>query len=185
MYTIGALINYKRDCRRPLVANARRDAAAKWFWTWKAWINRTIWSRSSRKLQQKRKHQNSGFAGKPSEGTKGVLPVNNSGFRRFSKNTKRIGNRNDISIVYRLAASTRIQNRPVIAKFSRRMAKIGDLKNKKNQSDVRIFEDITKARLNFLRMINTDVRVNSAWTREGTIFFEWRQDGLIYIISVL
>ena len=47
---------------------------------------------------------------------------------------------------------------PAIVKFSRRMAKIGVLKNKKNQSDVRIFKDITKARLNFLRMIKTDVK---------------------------
>ena len=57
------------------------------------------------------------------------------------------------------------------------------LKNKKNQSDVRSFEDIMKAGLNFLRMIKNDVRVNSAWTREGTIFYEWKQDGLICKIS--
>ena len=63
------------------------------------------------------------------------------------------------------------------------MAKNGVLRNKKNESDVRVFEDITKARLNFLRMIKSDVRVNSTGTREGTNFYECRQDGLIYEIS--
>ena len=77
---------------------------------------------------------------------------------------------NDISIAHRLPASTRTQKRPVIVKFSRRMANIEVLEKKKNRSDVRIFEDITKARLIFLRMIKSDVRVNSAWAREGTIF---------------
>ena len=84
---------------------------------------------------------------------------------------------NDISIAHRLPASNRTQNRPVKVKFSRRMAKIEVLKNKKHQSDVRIFEDITKKRLNFLRMLKSDERINSAKTREGTIFYEWRQDG--------
>ena len=77
---------------------------------------------------------------------------------------------NEISIAHRLPVSTRTQNRPVIVKFSRHTAKIEVLNNKKNQSDVRIFEDITKARLNILRKVKSDVRVNSAWTREGTVF---------------
>ena len=87
---------------------------------------------------------------------------------------------NSNSIAHRLPASTRTQNRPVIVKFSQPMAK-----NKKNHSDVRIFEDKTKAMLNFLRMMKSDVRVISAWTREGTIFYETRLDGLIYKISNL
>ena len=54
---------------------------------------------------------------------------------------------NDISIAHLLPASTRTHNRPVIVKFSQRMAKIDFLKTKKKQSDVGIFEDTTKARL--------------------------------------
>ena len=61
------------------------------------------------------------------------------------------------------------------------MAKIEVLKNKKNQTDVRILK-ITKASLNFLRMIKSDVRFSSALTREGTVFMN---RSLIYKISNL
>ena len=34
-------------------------------------------------------------------------------------------------------------------------------------------------------MIKSDLKVNSSWTSEGTIFFDCKQDGLIYKISNL
>ena len=66
--------------------------------------------------------------------------------------------------------------KPVIARFSRRDAKINLLQNKKKLAslsglnDVKIYEDITRPRMNFIKLMRGDDRVESVWTRDGTFF---------------
>ena len=86
--------------------------------------------------------------------------------------------KNDISIAPRLT-STNVTPKPVIARFTRRVTKIELLTKKKNLlgnsllGNVRINEDATKARGNFINLLRNDERINKAWIREDTIFFEW------------
>ena len=79
----------------------------------------------------------------------------------------------DISIAHRLPG--RRTPRAVIVKFSRRIAKTSTLMNKtklrndEHRNEVKIFEDITAARANFLKLLKADTRIISAWTRDGSI----------------
>ena len=96
---------------------------------------------------------------------------------------------NDISVAHRLPS--RMHLKPVIVRFSRRVAKIKLLQNKKKLAslnglnDVKIYEDITRPRMNFIKLMRSDNRVESVWTRDGTIFFVWKQDKNIYKIEGL
>ena len=51
--------------------------------------------------------------------------------------------------------------------------------------DVNIFGDLSTARLNFLRILKTDERIQSTWTREGTLYFIWKEDQRVYKINGL
>ena len=89
-------------------------------------------------------------------------------------------NKQDISVAHRLPG--RGTTKPIIVRFCRRTAKIDILKKKRQlnetegMKEVKIFEDLTKARLNFLKLMKTDERIASAWSREGNIFFQYRND---------
>ena len=41
---------------------------------------------------------------------------------------------------------------------------------------MKIFEDLTRPRLEFFNMMKRDSRLEKVWTREGTIFFTWKND---------
>ena len=96
----------------------------------------------------------------------------------------------DISIAHRLPIRSG-RDKPVIVRFSRRIKKIDLLRKKRTLSqingfgDVNIFEDLSTARVNFLRIMKTDERIQSTWTREGTIYFIWKEDQRIYKINGL
>ena len=96
----------------------------------------------------------------------------------------------DISIAHRLP-SRASQNKPIIVRFARRIAQLQLLRNKKSLSEnsdyrhIKIYEDISQARAKFIRKMREDQRIVSTWTREGTIFFVWKDDGKIYRIQGL
>ena len=48
--------------------------------------------------------------------------------------------------------------------------------------NVKVFEDLSKARVNFINLMKADNRINSVWSREGTLFYEWKYDNLAYKI---
>ena len=90
--------------------------------------------------------------------------------------------KNDISIAHRLPSKNGTP-KPVIARFTRRVTKIQLLTKKKNLhgnallGNVRIYEDATKARKNFMNLLRSDdERINKAWIREGTIFLDWKNN---------
>ena len=88
----------------------------------------------------------------------------------------------DISTAYRLPGG-KVGERTIIARFARRVVKTDILRNKKlsaNTNSVKIFEDILPARAKFLSMMKRDSLVVSAWTREGTIFYLWKENKKIY-----
>ena len=43
-----------------------------------------------------------------------------------------------------------------------------DLKN------IRLFQDLTQPRSKCLSLVKSDVGINTAWTKEGTIFYKWK-----------
>ena len=96
----------------------------------------------------------------------------------------------DISTAHRLP-SRGAGVKPVIVKFTRRVKKTHLLQRKKElastdlYNNVKIFEDLTKARMNFLRMMKSDTRIQSAWTREGSIYFLWKDDQNVHKIHGL
>ena len=79
----------------------------------------------------------------------------------------------DISIAHRLPG--RGATKPIIVKFARRVAKINIMRQKRqlrnDNSNVRIVEDITKARSNFIRMMRSNETITSVWTKENAIFY--------------
>ena len=95
----------------------------------------------------------------------------------------------DISIAHRLRG--RRKSKPIIVRFCRRVAKVEILKKKRqlnekeSTKDIKIFEDLTKARLNFLKLMKGDNRVASAWSREGTLFYQMKNDNYIKKITGL
>ena len=95
----------------------------------------------------------------------------------------------EISIAHQLPSNS--ERKPITAKFVRRIRKLDFLKKKRNlaQSDtyknVKVFEDLSKARVNFINLMKADDRVNSLWSREGTLFYEWKYDTLAYKIHGL
>ena len=51
--------------------------------------------------------------------------------------------------------------------------------------NVRIFEDLTMARIRFLNLMKADTRISKSWTRDGTNFFIWKDDYKTYNINNL
>ena len=84
----------------------------------------------------------------------------------------------DISTAHRLPGG-KVGERTIIARFSRRVVKTDILRNKKlsaNTNSVKIFEDVSPASAKFLSMMKRDSLVESAWTREGTILYLWKEN---------
>ena len=94
----------------------------------------------------------------------------------------------DISIAHRLP-SRKGQVKPIIVKFSRRFAMIDVLQKKKSLfekgSDIRIFEDISRPRVMFLNMMKQDNRINSAYTKNGSILYTKKDNNRVYKIRNL
>ena len=83
---------------------------------------------------------------------------------------------NDISIAHPLPTK-KPGPRPLIVRFSRRVAKVNLLRNKKNLDkfdnlkNVRIFEDMTAPRLKFFNLMKSDNNIEKVWSREGTLHY--------------
>ena len=94
----------------------------------------------------------------------------------------------DISIAHRLPTRNG-RVKPIIVKFSRRVAKIDIMKKKKKlreeQSDIRVFDDLTKPRTNFFNLMKTDKNLASVWTKEGVIFYKWHDNERVYKLNNL
>ena len=97
----------------------------------------------------------------------------------------------DISIAHRLP-TRKAGPKPIIVRFARRVARINLLKNRKrlaepelNLNNIRVFEDLTTARVRFFNMMKNDNRISKLWTRDGTIFFIWKNDNQTYTITNL
>ena len=84
----------------------------------------------------------------------------------------------DISIAHRLRAKK--GTNPIIVRFSRRMAKIDIMKKKRklfeNGSQVKIFEDVSRARLTFINTMKSDNGISAVWTKEGSILYTFHND---------
>ena len=99
-------------------------------------------------------------------------------------------NEQDISIAHRLPTK-KPGHRQLIVRFSRRITKINILQNKKNLAkaaetkDVKIYEDLTAPRLRFFNMMKLDHRIESLRTKEGNIFFTWKNNKKMEKISNL
>ena len=94
----------------------------------------------------------------------------------------------DISIAHRLP--TRKGNiRPIIVKFSRRVAKVELLRKKKilfeNKSEIKVFEDVSRPRVLFMNMMRQDSRINSVHTKDGVILYTMKNDNQVYKINNL
>ena len=85
----------------------------------------------------------------------------------------------DISITHRLPGRNG-KPRPIIVRFSRRVARLEMLRKKKSLRDkehtngVSIFEDLTQPRVQFFNLMKQDNRIQSVWTREVAIYFVWK-----------
>ena len=99
-------------------------------------------------------------------------------------------NANDISIAHRLP-SMKLGERPVDVRLARGAGKLQLLRNrralsnKKGHENVKVFEGLTAPRGRFFNMLTTDSRVSSAWTREGSIYYVWKEDSWIYSVRGL
>ena len=82
---------------------------------------------------------------------------------------------NNISVVYPLPSQMHLN--PVIVRFTRRVAKVKILQNKKKIASlsgltlVNVHKEITRPRMDFIELMRSDDRVESVWTWDGTIFF--------------
>ena len=95
----------------------------------------------------------------------------------------------DISIAHRLPSNR--GSKPIIARFARRVAKVSIMQNKKAAintemfKDVKVYEDLTKPRLNFVKLMQKDARFERVWTREGTINAIRKDTQLLYKVNDL
>ena len=88
----------------------------------------------------------------------------------------------DISIAHRLPTRTNNANRPIVVRFSRRVAKIKILQKKKKKAikdneqsaQIQVFEDLTSTRVNFMKFMKQDNRINGVWTRDGNLLYQWK-----------
>ena len=97
---------------------------------------------------------------------------------------------NDISIAYSLPTK-KPGPRPLIVRFSRRVAKVNLLRNKKNLENfdnlknVRIFEDMTAPRLKFFNLMKSDNNIEFC-SREVTLHYvKAGGDNRVYKINSL
>ena len=62
------------------------------------------------------------------------------------------------------------------------------LRNRKKLQEkkinVRMYEDLT-ARVRFFNLMKSDTRISKLWTRDGTIYFVWKDDTKTYTINNL
>ena len=97
----------------------------------------------------------------------------------------------DISIAHRLPTRTNNANRPIIVRFSRRVAKINILRKKKALKDndhsakIHVFEDLTSTRVNFMKFMKQHNRINGVWTRDGNLFYQWKNSERVERITSL
>ena len=99
-------------------------------------------------------------------------------------------NESDISIAQRLPSNR--GPKPIIARFARGVAKVSIMQNKKATvnsqqvfNDVKVYEDLTKPRLNFVKIMQKDARFERVWTREGTIHGIRRDNQKLYKVNDL
>ena len=100
-------------------------------------------------------------------------------------------NANNISIAHRLPSKKRGE-RPLIVRFAPRAGKLQLLRNKEALSNKmgyykneRLLEDLTAPRVRFFKILKTDSRIASAWTRESTIYNVWKEYSKIYSVRGL
>ena len=99
-------------------------------------------------------------------------------------------NEQDISIAHRLPKK-KPGHRELIVRFSIRITKINILQNKINLAkaletkDVKIYEDLMAQLLRFFNMMKADHRIESVRTKEGNIFFTWKNNKRMQKISNL
>ena len=60
-----------------------------------------------------------------------------------------------------------------------------ELKGKENGKEIRIVEDVSKARANFMGMLRADDRFNYVWSKEGNICYTKVNDDKFYRITNL
>ena len=92
----------------------------------------------------------------------------------------------DISITHRLPGRNG-KPRPIIVRFSRRVARLEMLRKKKSLRDKEqtIFEDVTQPRAQFLNLMRQDNRIQSVWTLEGAIYFVWEGNDYVHKVHGL
>lgn len=96
----------------------------------------------------------------------------------------------DISIAHRLP-SRKEGPRPVIVRFCRRVSKVDLLRKKRSladiekMKDIKIFEDLTRPRLQFFNIMKADQRFESVWTSQGIIYYILKSDKKTYSIRGL
>ena len=82
-------------------------------------------------------------------------------------------NESDISVAHRLPSNR--GPKPIIVRFARKVAEVSIMQNKKVTvnsqvfKDVKVYEELTKPRLNFVKILQEDARFEIVCTREGTI----------------
>ena len=95
----------------------------------------------------------------------------------------------DISIAHRLPSNK--NERPIIVRFTRRISKVEILRNKRKLREndttmnVSIVEDLTRARLRFHNLMKSDTRIESTWTREGNLFYKWKDNNKVHCLRQL
>ena len=78
--------------------------------------------------------------------------------------------------------SSRRGDRPTIARFSRRITKVEMRKKKKNLMEIeslkniKVFEDLTQPRSKSLSLLKSHCQIESAWIREDTIIYKWKNN---------
>ena len=99
-------------------------------------------------------------------------------------------NEPDISIAHRLPTK-KPGHRQLIVRFSRRITKNNILQNKKilakatETKDAKIYEDLKAPCLRFFNMMKSDQSIESLRTKEGNIFFTWKNNKKMEKISNL
>ena len=94
----------------------------------------------------------------------------------------------DISIAQWLPTNKPGPKPIIVRRFARRIARINMLRNRKKLQEkkinVRMYEDLT-ARVRFFNLMKSDTRISKLWTRDGTIYFVWKDDTKTYTINNL
>ena len=85
----------------------------------------------------------------------------------------------DISIARRLPTRSGAI-KPIVVKFSRRVARIDlmrrNLAKSTETKEVKIFEDLSPARSMFIELMKSDSRSLSVWTKEGNILYTFHNN---------